>query len=86
MSYDGAEQRKDLPSHILLECSRQDLELQEQRIVKRLEALERNQAVIEKKIDRWEAVGTVLRWAVIAGVGIITALESMFEWARQHLR
>ena len=92
MSYEGPERRKDPLNHEVFERLRQELDFQEQRIAQRLDVLEKNQntiqtnqRVIERKIDRWETGGTVLRWAVIAVMGAVTALVSVFEWAKQHL-
>lgn len=85
MSYEGPERRKDPLDHAVFERLRQELDLQEQRIARRLKNLERSQEAIEKKIDRWETGGAVLRWAVIAVTGAVTALVSVFEWAKQHL-
>lgn len=85
MSQEGPERCKDPLNYELFERLRQELELHEQRIAKRLETLERSQRAVERKIDRWETGGTVLRWAVIAIMGAVTALASVFEWAKQHL-
>jgi hypothetical protein len=65
---------------------RYELDAQEERLMRRLDQVERNQDKVERKIDRWETGGAVIRWAVVAFGGIAAAAASIFDWVKEHVK
>jgi hypothetical protein len=40
---------------------------------------------VERKIERWESNGVLLRWIVIAAVATLSQITGFIRWLREHV-
>ena len=85
--WDGVERRRaPQGSYEVVELLRAEMAKCNDKTHEKLDAMAAKQAILEKKIDRWETSLYVIQWVAGLTVGIVAAIAAVMAWAKDHLR
>jgi hypothetical protein len=76
--WDGQERRALPPEHIIRAAVRDEMD-------QRLGKIDSRMDHVERKIERWESNGVLLRWIVIAAVATLSQITGFIRWLREHV-
>ena len=67
--------QEPLTRHAVLELIRDELESRDTKIKE-----------LEMEVERWKTASAVVKWGVVAIVGVSSAAASVWEWGKEHIR
>ena len=76
--WDGNERRAIPPEQIIRAAVRDEIEQHMSKLNERVET-------VERKLDRWESNGILLRWIVIAFAAVLSQLTGFLRWIKEHI-